>query len=306
MMFCPSTHELGPAIDGKRRQWRPSGCEPAEVCCYVSEHRRGRPLVLVHDLRPTSSAYEVRPLFECFRWKRPTFALDLPGFGLSDRAALRYSPALFGSVLAELCRKLRRADVAADVVALGRGSELAARVARDEPGLVRSLVMLEPCGLLAAHRAGLETLAARLSCALGERAARGLFAVISTRPMVRRALRSRFHGAVDEGLAAYAHASAQAPGAHRAPFAAMACALRPCDSAALFQSLTVPVLVVHDARGSDATLLEAFLRGRANRWAARIAPTRGMPHFEQRFETAQCLDRFWRALPRAAWDQAMR
>ncbi len=306
MMLRASAQQLGPAIEGTRRQWRPGGSCAGQVCYYVAEHEHGRPLVFVHDLRPTSSAYEMRPLFECFRWRRPTFAIDLPGFGLSERAVPSFSTAALADVLEELCRKLRRADLAADVVALGRGSELVARVARDAPGLVRSLVMLEPSGLLSDGGNAIERVTARLAGVLGERFARSVFALIATRPMVRRALRARFRGAPNEGLVEYAHAAAQVPNAHRVPLAALAAPTRRPGAPSLYHSLTVPVLVVHDAHGPQAVELEAFLRGRANRFALRVSHTRGMPQFERRVDTFEALDRFWQALARTARDQAMR
>jgi hypothetical protein len=74
----------------------------------------------------------------------------------------------------------------------------------------------------------------------------------------------------------------------------------------LRRALSVPVLVIHDVRRDGAVELEAFLRGRANRFAARVSPTRGMPQFERRAETVAVLDRFWQSLPRAACEQAMR
>jgi pimeloyl-ACP methyl ester carboxylesterase len=306
MSACPSASELGPAIDGERRRWRPRWVGLGHVSLYVAERRRGRPLVLVHDLGLASSAYEVRPLFESFRWRRPTYALDLPGFGLSDRAQMPYTPVLFAFVLAELLRTLRRADLAADVVALGRGVEVAVRAARDEPGLVRSLVMVEPAGLLPASRSVVETVAGHLVRLLGDAAARGIYAMLANRRVVGRSLRARFRGAPDPGLVAYSAASARVAGAYRAPLASCAYASRPLDAAALFRAVAVPVLVVHDVAGPSAVALEAFLRGRANRFAVRISPTRGMPQFEKRAETVAALDRFWQSLPRAACERAMR
>jgi pimeloyl-ACP methyl ester carboxylesterase len=276
------------------------------VSLYAAERRHGRPLVLVHDLGVGSSAYEMRPLFEAFRWRRPTYAVDLPGFGLSDRGDLPYTPALFAFVLSELLRKLRRADMAVDVVALGRGVEVAARAARDEPGLVRSLVMVEPSGLLPAPRSLVEAVAGRVARLFGHASARGLFALLATRPMVGRSLKARFRGTPDPGLVAYSAASARVAGAYRAPLASRAHAPRPAEAATLYRSLAVPVLVVHDVSGPAAVVLEAFLRGRANRFAVRVSPTRGMPQFERRAETVAALDRFWQTLPRAACEQAMR
>ncbi len=249
----------------------------------------------------------MRPLFECFRWRRPTYAIDFPGFGLSDRAAHTYSSDRLALVLAEFLRKLRAFHATADVVALGRGAEPAAQVATQERALVHSLAILEPSGLLtASDDRTVSHLAARVALSLGDRAARGLFSLMATRRWVRRSLRQRFHGAPDDALVDYAHASVRVRGAHRAPLAALARSGHSLEATRLYHALTIPVLLVHDVRGPRTIELEAFLRGRANRFAARVSPSRGMPQFERRLETVSTLDRFWQSLSGAAWDQAMR
>jgi hypothetical protein len=88
--------------------------------------------------------------------------------------------------------------------------------------------------------------------------------------------------------------------------AALALGRSHADATRLYHGITVPSLVVHDARGANAIELEAFLRGRANRFAMRVSPTRGMPQFERRTDTVSALERFWQSLSGAAWDQAMR
>jgi pimeloyl-ACP methyl ester carboxylesterase len=248
----------------------------------------------------------MRPLFESFRWRRPTFAIDLPGFGLSERSEREYPPALYALALAELLHKMRARFASADVVALGRGAEAASRVATSEQGLIRSLAILEPAGVLSARDRGLQRLVARLALSLGDRAARGLFHLMATRPWIKHSLRERFRGVPDAALLEYAHASAHVVGAHHAPLAALALPRSQDEMTQLYHSLTIPVLVVHDARGTHAIELEAFLRGRANRFAMRVSPTRGMPQFERRFDTVSALERFWQSLSGAAWDQAMR
>jgi pimeloyl-ACP methyl ester carboxylesterase len=298
---------LGPAIDGDRRRWRPAVADAGELCLYAAERSRGRPLLLVHDLRATSSAYEMRPLFECFRWRRPTYALDFPGFGLSERAAgRRYSPLLFAAVLAELARGLRRGAAGIDMVALGRGAAIAARVACEGPSLCRSIVLIEPWGLVPPRGAALEGVAVRLAGALGPGAEAGLYALVTTPRLVRGAIAARFCGRPDDGLVAYAQRTARVPGAHHAPMHAGCAVSRDEAAAAWYRPLTIPALVVHDARGDDTWTLETFLRGRANPVAVRVSPTRGLPHFERRSETVAALERFWGAVPFAAWGQAAR
>ena len=44
-------------------------------------------------------------------------------------------------------------------------------------------------------------------------------------------------------------------------------------------------------------ILEQLLAARANWQAKRIAPTLGLPHWEQTAATVQALDAFWAALP---------
>jgi pimeloyl-ACP methyl ester carboxylesterase len=297
--------ELGPAIDGERRRWKPAGNALGVACVYAADRNGGRPVLFIHDLRATSSACEIRPLFECFRWRRPTYAIDLPGFGLSDRAVVPYSPALYAAVVAELGRKLRR-RAAIDLVALGRGAEVAARVVRDDRALARSLVLIEPSGLMPVRGAALESMAARLAGAIGEAAERRLYAIATWGPFVRRAVAARFTGAPDESLVAYCQRSARAPGAHHAPMQVARNGATPTQAALLYREVTVPVLVVHDGPEDCASNLDAFLRGRPNRYAVRISPTRGMPHYERRSETAAALDQFWQSVPLAAWDRAMR
>lgn len=306
MKPCPSAHELGPAIDGKCRRWKPSGHEPGRLCFYCADRRSGRSLVLMHNLRATSTAYEVRPLFESFRWRRPTFAVDLPGFGLSNGFQPPCAPARSATLLGELFQQLRRGDLPLDLLTLGRSSVLAARVARDEPGLVQSIVMLQPSCLVAERGALLESLGEWLENWLGERAARPFFALSSTRPLVRHSLRARFRGPADEGLVAYTQANAQAPDVRRARLAAIAQRSSAGEASCLYRALTVPVLVVHDARGSRGAELEAFLHSRHDRFALRMSSARGMPHFERPLETTAALERFWQSLPRAAFERAMR
>jgi pimeloyl-ACP methyl ester carboxylesterase len=247
----------------------------------------------------------MRPLFECFRWRRPTYALDLPGFGLSDRAALPYSPALFAAVMTELGHKLR-GHAAIDVVALGRGAEVAARAVRDDRGLARSLVLIEPSGLSTPHGAAFESLASRVAGVLGGRADRRLYAMATWGPLLRRAIAARFVGPPDEPLLAYSHKTARIAGAHHAPMQAARNGPTPAQAALLYREVTIPVLVIHGGSDDRGPELDAFLRGRSNRVAVRIAPTRGLPHFECRSETAAVLDGFWQSVPVAAWERAMR
>ena len=66
--------------------------DTGHLCAYVKG--QGRPLVLVHTINAAASAAEVRPLFESLSRHRTVYAIDLPGYGLSERADRLYTPRL--------------------------------------------------------------------------------------------------------------------------------------------------------------------------------------------------------------------
>src|SRR5262245_3434748 len=84
------------------------------------------PLLLVHSVNAAATAYEMEPLFEYYRETRPVYALDLPGFGLSDRSERPYTPRLMTDAVLRLVAEIRRRHAATiDIVALSLGSEFA-------------------------------------------------------------------------------------------------------------------------------------------------------------------------------------
>src|SRR5262249_34595134 len=106
------------------------------------------PLLLVHSVNAAATAYEMKTLFEHFQGKRAVYALDLPGFGLSDRSDRTYSPRLMTDAIHAAVREiqLNHGDSAIDVAALSLGCEFAARAATETPNAFRSIALISPTG----------------------------------------------------------------------------------------------------------------------------------------------------------------
>src|SRR5690606_14489158 len=75
---------LPPALEAERRAFVDR--YGRLLAMYADTRGSGRRVVLVHSVTAAASAYEMRPLFEALRGSRPVYALDLPGFGFSDRS----------------------------------------------------------------------------------------------------------------------------------------------------------------------------------------------------------------------------
>lgn len=257
------------------------------------------PLVLIHSINAAGSPYELRPIFEQYQGTRDIYALDLPGFGFSDRSDREYTPAVYVQAIVDL---LERIGKKADVIALSLGCEFAAQAAMQRPDLFDSLTMISPSGFnrrdnkgasQAAQQSGSSDFFYRVfSFPLWGRA---FYDLIATRMSIHYFLQQSFVGEVDPALEAYSYQTSHQPGAHYAPLYFVSGKLfTPDIREKVYAKLTIPVLVLFD---TDAfvkfDMLPAHIEQHANWQAERIAPTRGLPQFEQMEAVAKRLDQFW-------------
>ena len=271
---------------------------------YVDRNAAGRPLVLIHSVNAAASAFEMGPLFRHYRSQRPVYALDLPGYGQSNRLQRNYTPQLFANAIAEFIET--QVGEPADVVGLSLGCEFVARAALSRPELFHSLVLISPSGLGSASsgRASQQTEAKGIAGNLHRAFSfplwgRALFDLIATRRSIQFFLRKSFEGPVTPGFVDYGYATAHQPGAEHVPLRFIAGMLFTPDAATtLYEPLAVPALVLYDQDyfvGFDA--LPQVLQANPRWQAVRIAPTRGLPHFEKLVETAAAMSSFWQGLP---------
>jgi pimeloyl-ACP methyl ester carboxylesterase len=265
---------------------------------YADIRGAGRPLVLIHSVNAAASAYEMRPLFERFRGSRPVYALDLPGFGHSERADRIYSPQLFTQAVLDMLKLTGQADV----VALSLGSEFAARTALERPDLFHSLTMISPSGFTAKDERGVSQSASDngasdfahglLSAPLWSQA---FYDLLTTKRSIGWFLSMSFVGTVDVGLATYAYLTSHQPGARYAPLYFVSGKLFTPDIAAnVYERLTIPVQVVYDQDAFvNFDLLPGVVERNPNWQSQRITPTKGLPHFEQTDAVIDALRRFW-------------
>ena len=109
----------------------------------------GPPLVLVHGLGSSAAVefyYNLEPLAAHHR----VFAVDLPGFGRSDKPVLEYTIDLFVRAVSDLmaCEGIERAAV----MGVSMGGRVALGLALDSPEKVERLVLVDALGVGAPRR----------------------------------------------------------------------------------------------------------------------------------------------------------
>ncbi|HEX3629337.1 MAG TPA: alpha/beta fold hydrolase, partial [Candidatus Dormibacteraeota bacterium] len=104
----------------------------------------GSPLVLVHGLG-SSAAVEFYFNLEPMAANHRVLAIDLPGFGRSDKPALEYTIALFVNAVRHVMRSesLERAAV----MGVSMGGRVALGLALDSPEMVDRLILVDALGV---------------------------------------------------------------------------------------------------------------------------------------------------------------
>jgi pimeloyl-ACP methyl ester carboxylesterase len=282
-LFIPHDLPLPPALPGERRELVGRA---GRLSYYIAGS--GAPLLLVHSVNAAASAYEVRPMFERFSAGRRVYALDLPGFGFSDRSPRDYTPRLYADAILDMLDEIARdaGPAPIDAAALSLGAEFLARAAAERPNRFRSLALITPTGL----RGG-ERLDGPAGSTRGSPAVRALFEFpLWSRPFFDLLnsgasqgyfLKQTFgsYAAINQGLLDYDYLTAHQPDAQHAPYAFISGMLFSADISRVYETLDMPIWLAYGTRGEFSNVDPAQVRGRAN-WTTQAFETGGIPYFE--------------------------
>lgn len=287
---------LRPAVDAERRE---VSRRAGRLGYYVAGE--GSPVLLVHSINAAGSAYEVRPIFERLRRTHRTYAVDLPGFGSSDRSDRRYDVALYVDAIRDM------ADVIAeesggkplDALALSLSSEFLARLAAEEPARFRSVAFVTPTGFNRGSDGLREAPGSNREVPGLEGFFRfplwsqGFFDLLVSRPSIRFFLKKTF-GSSDfpEDLLDYDYLTTHQPGAKNAPYAFVSGRLFSKDIRSVYESLRVPVWMTRATRGDFGDFRDSGWAETRPNWRVQTIEGGALPQFERPDEFARAYEDF--------------
>jgi len=293
-----------PALAGERREIRLAGV--GRVSWYQDRPvaaATGRPLLLIHSVNAAASAYEVKTLYDRYRGQRPVYAIDLPGYGFSDRSDRSYTPRLMCDAIRGVLDVILRdnSTLTVDAVALSLSCEFLARVAVECPDSLATVALVSPTGFnrrvlregVQGSNLGMARVLSVLNAPLYRR---GLFGLLTRRAVIRYFLQRTWGSrSIDEGMLDYDYLTTRPPGAEFAPLHFLSGYLFSADSGTVYRALTQPVWVVHGIRGDFVNYrgLDTFT-GQTN-WTVAVLPTGALPHFELPNEFASRYDAWLRS-----------
>jgi pimeloyl-ACP methyl ester carboxylesterase len=290
-----NTPALTPAVSGQRLEIDSAA---GRLSYYVDGS--GPPLLLVHSVNAAATVAEVKPVFDHYKTTRTVFALDLPGFGFSQRSARAYTPVLMITAILALLDVIERrfGKQPVDVMGLSLGCEFVARIAVAHPQRVRSLALVSPTGFSGGKsRRGAPgstyTMPWFFKALTGPGWGGGLFRNL-TRPSVVRHFLNKTWGSkqIDEGLMAYCVLTAQQAGAEHAPLCFLSGQMFSADIHTVYEAVRQPVWVAHGVRGDFTDYRNlSIVQGRPN-WQVSVYQAGAIPYFEVPQELFPVMDRF--------------
>jgi pimeloyl-ACP methyl ester carboxylesterase len=275
-------------LPGQRRELNFSGGRLSYYAGTPDRAAPDPPLVLVHSVNAAAGAHEVRPLFEHFSSRRPTYALDLPGFGASQRRPQRYSARLMTDALQSLVDHLRAAEHVdrVDALAVSLSCEFLARAASERPDAYRTLGLVSPTGFGRGAPFDAQPESNR-GVALAWNILRfppvgwPLFRLLTSKVSIRYFLRKTWGSKdIDETMFESAWRAARAANARFAPLSFLSGFLFSADITRVYESLELPVWLAHGIRGdfTDYRWKQQIMQ-RAN-WHTTAFETGALPYFE--------------------------
>ena len=292
--------QLPHALAGTRERLKGKAGEGAYYRSIPVAKGSARPLLLVHSVNAAAGAHEVRPVFEHYSLQRPVYALDLPGYGHSDRSEREYLPRLMTDAIEDVLGQITRdcGSTPVDALALSLSCEFVARAATELPGMFNTVALVSPTGFNRREPArgapgtnrGVSW-AHRLLTSPG--LGNGLFRLLTCRASVRFFLQKTWGSKqIDEAMFEYACITARVPGASRAPFRFLSAYLFSADIGRVYEALAQPVWMSHGVRGdfTDYRLKSHFQQYK--NWRFQVFDTGALPFFEAPAEFFAAYDQF--------------
>lgn len=238
--------ELDTVLTGEERRYP---WKYGDMYYSVKGNRDAKPLLFIHGFGPGASSYEWRKNVDVLATNFRVYAIDLLGYGLSDRPGVAYDAEMYADLIHDFMREVINKPVT--VVAHGQSCAFVIADAYRRPQLFEQLILVEPSPtILQEHYPS--------PLASGWRAllrlpivGQALYNALASRQAIRGYYdRQGYHnpGLISDELVEYVYTSAHQPESHVAAAAVLSQGLA-MDVHEPFARLQMPVLAVWGREG---------------------------------------------------------
>ncbi|MFC0239499.1 alpha/beta hydrolase [Rhodopseudomonas telluris] len=266
---------------------------------FAANEDNVRPLLLVHSVNAAGSAFEIKTLYDHYAKYRPVHAVDLPGFGQSDRDDREYTARIMTDAVHAAIARVQEVHgpQPIDVIGLSLSCEFVARAAAENPGAFNTLGLISPTGFEGKARdervpttRGQSWLLGTLRFKLWDS---GFFKLLTAKPVIRKFLEKAWGSKnIDESMLEYDYHTTHQPGARYAPYYFVSGFMFSKDILTIYESLRLPVWMAHGTRGDFVDYRhKSRVAGRSN-WTIVKFDAGALMHFEILDQVVKSYDQF--------------
>ena len=258
------------------------GFEWRERRVAFTKRGSGPPVLLIHGIHAAAWSYEWRNNVDALARNNTVYTIDLLGFGLSERPAIRYSARLFISLISDFVSRV--IDEPTVLIASSLSAAYAIVLAARDPHRFPAVCLIAPSGLVSLNEpVGIGGEAGRLAVDTPI-AGTAMFNALVSRPQLRRYLKNVYSNdaLVTKELVDIYYATSHQRGARHAPAAFLSGHLN-IDVRHALRRLSQPALLVWGEQGSMAPVEEfrGFREIKRDFEISVLSPAGDLPHDER-------------------------
>lgn len=102
----------------------------------------GTPILLIHDLSLGSSIYEFHYIIDKLSESHEVYAIDLLGYGLSDKPNITYTNFLYVQLIIDFIKNV--IEKRADIIATGGSVQMAVMACHNDPEVIKHMIFINP------------------------------------------------------------------------------------------------------------------------------------------------------------------
>lgn len=144
-------NKVNQRIEEKTGEWNPTHYEELFYFSWevghVAYHVKGsgQPILLVHSIGTGSSSFEWRKNIDTLAQEYKVYAIDLLGYGISDKPKISYTPETYIELMEDFILHVVQQPV--HLVASSFSAAYAIKLAYSNPRLVKQMILICPTGL---------------------------------------------------------------------------------------------------------------------------------------------------------------
>ncbi|MFL5481599.1 MAG: alpha/beta fold hydrolase [Gemmatimonadaceae bacterium] len=258
------------------------GFEWRERRVAFTKRGNGPPILLIHGIHAAAWSYEWRNNVDALARTNTVYTMDLLGFGLSERPAIRYSARLYISLISDFVSRV--IDEPTVLVASSLSAAYAIVLAARDPHRFPAVCLIAPSGLVRLNEpVGIGGEAGRLAVDTPI-AGTAMFNALVSRPQLRRYLKNVYSNdaIVTKELVDIYYTTSHQRGARHAPAAFLSGHLN-IDVRHALRRLSQPALLVWGEQGSMAPVEEfrGFREIKRDFEISVLSPAGDLPHDER-------------------------